>query len=236
MVNISVFRSRAVFACIALLTTACSAEDNRSGKELRDSPAQSVSSATGFGNESPAALNQTPGNDDVAVCSPGCALQNDSLGKPIVPDWCEAWSPIAPTCVRSGDKTYCIGMWEGAKISVNELSDVGTVFHLNTDPNERRARSPENDVYFACTRINRSKFSAGTEKNDLKQDMAGAPHSVSCSPGCIFDTQDASQRFENKPLWCLRARNAGCSSNLAASCNEPKPLNLCTQLHPAGKE
>ncbi|MEM9617768.1 MAG: hypothetical protein AAF936_07370 [Pseudomonadota bacterium] len=174
-------------------------------------------------------------DDDTLICNPGCALQNDTLGKPIVPNWCEAWSPITPTCVRFKEKTYCVGMWEGAARSVNEVTDNGTVFHLDENPAKTRERAQKDSTYFACTRINRQKFATGDGLYDLKPDLPGAPNSMSCSPGCIYDTESTSRDFGNKPSWCLRAQNSGCSANLAASCTDPKPLNLCYGIKPVEK-
>ncbi len=222
---------------LAAALAACSAESVRpqvEGDELAMLEAVPVPDA---GREIPEPLKQLVNDgDNIVVCNPGCALQNDDAGKPIIPNWCEAWGPITPNCVRFGDKTYCIGMWEGAGRSVNEVTDDGTVFHLDASPKERRVRAPNNDVYFGCTRINREKFTSGSGKYDLQSDLPDAPETVSCSPGCIIDTEDMSRTFPNKPGWCLRARNVECSSNLAASCLEPRPLNLCYQLKPVGGE
>lgn len=176
-------------------------------------------------------VEKESGSDEIVTCSPGCALKNDKAGLPIVPEWCLAWSPIAPVCVRNGENVYCIGRWAGAGRIINTPSAPRTDFQLQSA--EEIARSPYKpftEINFMCTRIDAAALARAIPTSPTAEGLLGEERAESCVPGCLVGRGLVRETpSSEKPEWCYRLASEYVYGRKDP--DEPE-LALCSRLKP----
>lgn len=176
---------------------------------------------------------QTNGVDEdrILTCTPGCALKNDETGSPIVPEWCLAWNPIAPTCVRNGEKVYCKGRWAGAGRIIDAPSALRTDFHLQSaDEIARSPYKPFTEINFICTRIDAEALSRAIPTSPTGEGLPGEERAESCVPGCLVGRGLVGDlTAADKPAWCYRTENEYVYG--LKDSNDPE-LSLCSKIKP----
>lgn len=205
-----------------LLASACAAERGEAEQE------KSVKADAKLTVKGPALLAAKGGSFS---CVPGCALKNDEGGRPIVPDWCLAWSPITPVCVRNGDKVYCAGRWAGAGRTVRKPDATATDFQLeNAEEIAKSPYKPLTEVNFVCTRIDANATNRFIETSPDAEGLLGEKRALVCAPGCLVGKGLVSEESKvEKPDWCYRLASEYVYGR--RNPNEPE-LALCNHIRP----
>lgn len=170
---------------------------------------------------------------DVTWCVPGCRLDNDRVGDPIVPDWCSHWMPESPLCrsynENGQEAEYCRGYWAGLDRTVLTGNWPGISLvrkRAKVLSAIKRSRMGLKSAAFVCVGIKSKMLASEADKVEK------------CSPGCEFSagTSDFESLFHRKPGWCtevysggLRCRDLPCS-NIEESQPGLPPTNLCTEF------
>lgn len=157
-------------------------------------------------------------------CGPGCALEADASGMPIVPNWCTAWTKT--------EDEYCVK---------NSLTDGYCI-------------SPKEELgsEYACQRINMDELRSEKSRASwsfLQAEIRGAdggiviPSAVGLHCSCELPWSEFGARRsfvgeEKSPEWCYAFFN-GCAlikkgfdfwEGGARICNAPAPRATCTQI------
>ena len=179
-------------------------------------------------NKKPKTVELSFTRKDVVQCVPGCRLENDEAGRPVVPEWCITWQPEAPYCNRNEDGNIaCHGYWFGenlfARYTLRGEINEHTEFHLyQSEYHEARIKEIGNvskvrgfvgeNTKFVCTQIDRGKIAINP--TDVRALMLAGEEvrahdlaDLSCRPGCIVGDEPVfPKKAVGIPDWCQRFR------------------------------
>ncbi len=121
----------------------------------------------------------------ILQCEPGCKLDSNSDGEPIIPVWCEEWGQVQDVyCEVSAEDPHCFN------------GSLGPNYPLRA-PEESDAIQPDNNQSVYCKKIRLNNLS-GDQHAPYRADQYARLNieTIACRPGCIYSD------FSSAEEWC----------------------------------